>query len=106
MTTCEHCGAEYDRCDPDHIRAGGVGHLPWLCRDVLRKRLAISDAAHLTTKRDASDAWTEHLSECSEQIGYERGQRDERERIRVIVREALIRGDSGTIVDRIDAERA
>ena len=38
--------------------------------------------------------------------GIQRGRKEERERIRALVREALIRGESGTIVDMIDAERA
>jgi hypothetical protein len=30
----------------------------------------------LERELDANNAWTEHLSECDEQIGYMRGQRD------------------------------
>jgi hypothetical protein len=42
---CEHCGTEYDPRDPDHVRSGGAGHLPWLCRDILK------------TQRDEAVAW-------------------------------------------------
>jgi hypothetical protein len=63
MVICEHCGTEYDSRDGDHIRAGGVGHLPWLCRDALRSALDAYGAAYklwadaLYARGDKPDPW-------------------------------------------------
>jgi hypothetical protein len=67
MTTCEHCGTEYDKHDPDHIRAGGVGHLPWLCRDALKAHrdasIAKLEAVHAAWTRWKAVEWANEAAD-------------------------------------------
>jgi hypothetical protein len=82
MPRCEHCPANYST----EVELARHVESVW---NHLRDRLDAEVAAHLQTKLDASQVWTEHLTECEEQVGYERGRASAFKEAEEILREVL-----------------
>jgi hypothetical protein len=82
MPRCEHCPANYST----EVELARHVESVW---NHLRDRLDAEVAAHLQTKLDASQVWTEHLTECEEQVGYERGRASAFKEAEAILREVL-----------------
>lgn len=59
---CEHCGEDYDPRDGDHMRHGGTGHLPWLCRDALKATRRTLEVALVAGNRVSTVALVSGLS--------------------------------------------